>query len=389
MDQVRRGVLGAVGGLDRWLAGVTAVFVLAATVRYIDRHDPGPVLAAAVVLTIAVVWWAARHPRRPAVDAAFAMVVVALWAGLTFAAPSFAWVAVPLAFIVLRSLPQPSGGAVVLAMALVVVIAGSRLSDRFDPTLIVGPLGLAGIAVAAYHGLQRESERRQSLLDELTAAQELLVAEQRTVGALRERTRLAREIHDSVGQGLSSIVLLLDAARRSWESDPDRARENVTMAEGSARHELVEVRRVIGDLAPAAIHTGEQLVGAIDALLRRDAPPEIEVELRVDGDRESLAPGIVHTVLATVRGAVANSVEHARASRIVVTLVFHPGRLTLDVHDDGRGFDPTGVGSAGERGRGLGGLRSRAEEGGGEVMIESTVGEGTTVSLHLPLEEDA
>lgn len=247
MNQVRRGVLEAAGALDRWLAGVTVVFVAAAIVRYLDRHGPDPVLAGAVLLAGVVIGWALGRPHRREAEVASVVIVVGLWAAVTLAAPSFAWVAVPLSFIVLRSLPLVPGGVTVLAMACVVVTAGWRLTERFDPTLVVGPLGLAGIAVAAYHALHREAEHRQSLLDDLTRAQERLAAEQRTVGALRERTRLAREIHDSVGQGLSSIVLLLDAARRGWETDPERARENVTMAEGSARHELLEVRRVIGD----------------------------------------------------------------------------------------------------------------------------------------------
>lgn len=384
MNQVRRGVLEAAGALDRWLAGVTVVFVAAAIVRYLDRHGPDPVLAGAVLLAGVVIGWALGRPHRREAEVTSVVIVVGLWAAVTLAAPSFAWVAVPLSFIVLRSLPLVPGGVTVLAMACVVVTAGWRLTERFDPTLVVGPLGLAGIAVAAYHALQREAEHRQSLLDDLTRAQERLAAEQRTVGALRERTRLAREIHDSVGQGLSSIVLLLDAARRGWETDPERARENVTMAEGSARHELLEVRRVIGDLAPPDIHTAEDLVRAIEASLRRDTPPEIDVELRVEGDAASIRPEAVNLVLATVRGAIANSVEHAQASRIVVTMAFHPGRFTLDVHDDGRGFDIEAPLAPGDRGRGLAGMRSRAEEVGGTISVESTPGEGTIVSLHLP-----
>src|SRR5688500_11075697 len=154
---------------------------------------------------------------------------------LTRAAPSFAWTAVPLAFAALEVLAFRYALAVVVLMTVVVSTGWLRITDGFDPTLVAGPIGIALVTVFAYRTLEQESLTRQRLLDELVAAHEDLAAAQHRSGALAERTRLSREIHDSVGQGLSSINLLLNAAEQDWDRRPDVARSHVRTAAASAR----------------------------------------------------------------------------------------------------------------------------------------------------------
>lgn len=385
MERARRGVLDAAGGLDRWLAAVMALFVVACAARYIEAHGVDLVLLAAAVLLAGYGLHVLRDDATGTTAMLTVLILVAIWAALTVVAPSFAWVAVPLSFGVLRAVPWPSSGVVVVLMSVVVVFAWWRLSERIDPTVIVGPLGLAAVGVAAYRALQRQADERQAAVEELTRAQERLAAEERRVGALHERTRLSREIHDSVGQGLSSISLLLDAAQRAWDTAPSRAREHVSTASASARRELSEVRRVVRDLAPAGVDDAGALASALREVLDLSAP--LRTELRVDGTAATLPGSVANAVIGTVRGAVANVVEHAAASTVVVTLTFHDDEVVVDIHDDGVGFDPDATVSVGVRGRGLRGIAERARELGGDSSVESVIGEGTTVSVQLPLGE--
>ena len=128
-------------------------------------------------------------------------------------APSFAWCAVPLAFVALRVLPFKVACAVVAAMVVTVALAWSGMRQVVDPTVLLGPACVAVLAVVAYQALDRDARLRQRLLDDLREAQSELADTQHRSGRLAERARLSREIHDSVAQGLSSINLLLRGRR--------------------------------------------------------------------------------------------------------------------------------------------------------------------------------
>lgn len=382
-----RGILAPVARLDAWLHVVLVVLVVTSAVRYVFRHG----LDAAGVLILLgagafVLAYSARSllPSRSWWPAAWVTAIVVLWSALTIAAPSFAWCAVPVAFAVLRIIPFAPAAGVLALMTLVVAGSWMRISDAIDPTLLAGPLGIALVTTMAYRALDREARTRQKLLDELTDAQADLAHEQHRSGVLAERTRLSREIHDSVGQGLSSINLLLQAAEQSWDSDPAAARANVHTAAATAREGLDEVRRVVRDLAPADDQSGSELVAGLH---RAAAEAGLEVEVRVDGDAVRLPPVIASALVRTVRGALANVREHADASRVAVTLTYQTDEVRLDVRDNGRGFSPENVRADGVRGRGLRGIRERAAELGGHADVESAPGEGATVSIRFPLED--
>lgn len=385
-----RGILAPATALDRWLLVVLVALLGACGARYVDRHGLGvsgvAVLAGAAVLGTAYAtrgllagraWW-------PTV---WALAMVVLWGALTVVAPSFAWCAVPVAFAVLRVLPFGAAVAVVVAMTALLTAAWQRITVGVDPVQLAGPIGVALVTVLAYRALERESRARQELLDRLLEAQADLAEEQHRTGALAERTRLSREIHDSVGQGLSSINLLLQAADQAWERQPVAARDHVRTAAATARDCLDEVRRVVRDLAPdhlAADPTGAALPDALRraALL---ALPDGRVEVRVDGDPVPVPGALAEALVRTARGALANVREHAAATRVAVTLTFHRDELILDVRDDGRGFDPLKVRPQGARGRGLAGIRERVQALGGTVDVDTAPGEGTTLTVHFPL----
>jgi signal transduction histidine kinase len=381
------GILAPASRLDRWLLAVLVVLLVASAVRYVDRHELGVtgglVLLGAAVLGLAYAtrgmlagraWW-------PTV---WVVAMVLLWAALTAVAPSFAWCAVPVAFAVLRVLPFGWAVGVVVAMTVLLTAAWQRITSGFDPVQVAGPLAVALVTVLAYRALDVESRARQELLDRLLLAQDELAREQHRTGALAERTRLSREIHDSVGQGLSSIHLLLQAADQDWDVRPERARQHVRGAAATAREGLDEVRRVVRDLAPSDLSDGDALAEALRRVADQ-AGPAMDVEVRVDGVPVPVPPERAAALVRSARGALANVREHARARRVVVTLTYHSDEVVLDVRDDGRGFEPSRVRPSGSRGRGLAGLRDRATLLGGRADVESAPGEGTTVSVRFPL----
>ena len=378
-------ILGHANGLVTALHAAFVVLVLASAVRYLTGHgfdDRAPwVLAGALVLLATY----AAHRVLP--GAVWLGLLVVVWFGLVLLAPSFAWCAVPLSFVALRVLPFWPACVVVAGMVITTVVQWTRMADRLDPTIVLGPVCIAVLAVGAYRALERDALARQALLDDLHAAQGDLADAQHQAGALAERARLSREIHDSVAQGLSSINLLLQAAEREWDDRPAAAREHAAQAAATARDGLDEVRRVVRDLAPAelAVSGAPALPDALRQTCERlAAHSSVEVRVQVHGTPVSLGPEIETALLRTARGALANVLEHAAASTAVVTLTYQPDAVVLDVRYDGRGLlqqpmDP-------DRGRGLAGIRDRLKQLGGTLVLESEPGEGTALAASIPLE---
>lgn len=244
-------VLGQSGGLLKALHTTFVVLVLASAVRYLTGHGFGDQAPWMIAGALALLATYAAGPVLP--GRVWLALLVVVWFGLVLLAPSFAWCAVPLSFVALRVLAFWPACAVVAGMVATVVVQWTRMADRLDPTIVLGPACIAVLAVGAYRALERDAVARQVLLDDLHAAQGDLADAQHQAGALAERARLSREIHDSVAQGLSSINLLLQAAEREWDDRPTAAREHAALAATTARDGLDEVRRVVRDLAPAEL----------------------------------------------------------------------------------------------------------------------------------------
>ncbi|WP_327306009.1 histidine kinase [Streptomyces sp. NBC_01298] len=205
-------------------------------------------------------------------------------------------------------------------------------------------------------------------------------------GVLRERHRLAAELHDTVTQGLTSMHLLLDAADREWTREPVRARQLVRQAAAAARENLAEARRIIHDLAPVELDGA----AALADVLRELCAGTDGARFRLEGEPRPVPGRVEAAVLRAAQGALANVRRHARASAVVVTLTYQPYVLALDVWDDGVGFDPDGGGggdaAARPGGDGLRLLRRRIAYLGGTATVESSPGGGgTVVSVCVPV----
>jgi signal transduction histidine kinase len=388
----------------RWLARVmhTAFFLLlgASLARYLLRHpwefrSPwiiGLSVALAVLYTVGPVFGPRATPRR----LLWLFTVVAVWVVLVVLAPSFAWCAVPLLYTGLRALPTRAAIALVALLTLFVVAAQLRLADGgLDPNLILAPPSVAAVATAVFIHAERLAERRRALIDDLVRTRRELAATERREGTLAERQRLSMEIHDTLAQSLSSQQMLLQAADRTWDTDPPTARGHVRTAESIAERSLAEARRFVHDLAPADLAEGGSLPQALRTLAARETTGTLTVRFHLDGPDVPLPQPAQSALLRIAQGALANVREHADASTATLTLTVLDDQVVLDVADDGRGFDPAAArpgarpGAAppnGQRGHGLPAIRARTDQLGGTLTIESAPGEGTVLSAAIPLE---
>ncbi|MFF3336969.1 sensor histidine kinase [Streptomyces sp. NPDC002888] len=367
-------------------------------VRFLTRDQGGGRTAWVVALfgafcTVYVLGqFLAPAPRRGARPTARHLVwlggVSAVWVALLALAPSATWCAMPLLFAGLHTLPARIAVPVVAGLTALVVASQVRVSDGgINPNMVVAPPAVAAVATAVLVHLQRQAARQRALIDDLVRTRRDLAATERRAGILAERQRLSSEIHDTLAQGLSSQQMLLQAAERVWQADPEAARGHVRDAAGITSHSLAEARRFVHDLAPAdlAEHT---LAEALGALAERASGPGLTVVFRLDGTPGPLPERVEAALLRIAQGALANVREHAAATRAALTLTCLEDHISLDVADNGRGFDQDGVPAPETdraRGHGLPAMRIRARQSGGTLTVESTPGEGTVVSVAVPL----
>ncbi|GII86826.1 hypothetical protein Ssi03_48160 [Sphaerisporangium siamense] len=202
----------------------------------------------------------------------------------------------------------------------------------------------------------------------------------RELTVVEERTRVARELHDAVTQKLFSLRLTAQAAAALVHAHPGRALAEIERVERLAGEALAELRAVIVELRPAELdrHGLVETLRKHVALLDRLNPET--VSFSATGEAGDLPAATEVTVLRVAQEAVHNALRHAGASSIAVRLSVPGSRLTLEISDDGDGFDVDGP----TRGLGLVSMRDRAEEAGGALRVSSEPGAGTTVLLEVP-----
>ncbi|MER6998825.1 sensor histidine kinase [Streptomyces sp. NPDC000410] len=367
-----------------------AALLALAAVRAVAANDPdAAAVVAAAVLTGAVYAAGSFVPSVRATRAAAALWLGALctsWLVLLWLTPDGLWVAFPLYFLQLHLLPMRWSLPAVAATAGLAILSYVRHGGPLGPGAVIGPLLGAAVAVATvlgYQALYRESERHRQLVEELISTRAELAAAERHAGTLAERERLAREIHDTLAQGLSSIQLLLRAAERTLPGDSPAA-EHIGQARQAAQDNLAEARRFVRALSPPDLEHGS-LAGALERLARTGRPGP-RVRFSVSGTPVPLPTPYEVALLRIAQSALANTVRHAGAERAEITLTFMDASVTLDVVDDGKGFEPAAESRRAEEGGfGLPAMRARARSLGGTFTVESAPGQGTAVAATLPL----
>ena len=214
-----------------------------------------------------------------------------------------------------------------------------------------------------------------------------LFARQAEFGATVERNRLAREIHDTLAQGLAAITLQLETADALLETGagPERTQQAVNQALNLARANLDEARRSVLDLRAAPLE-GRTLAQALSALAEESSGKgAVPVRFHATGVTDRPLPSRLEAGLYRIaQEAVTNAVRHAAARTIRLKLLAQPGQVRLTIIDDGRGFDPNAIPT--DR-YGLVGINERVRLLGGSLTLQSSPGQGTRVEVRVPLDE--
>jgi signal transduction histidine kinase len=229
--------------------------------------------------------------------------------------------------------------------------------------------------------LAQANQRLEETMAENTGLQAQLLIQAREAGVGDERQRMAREIHDTLAQGLTGIITQLEAAQQT-ASEPERERR-IDNAKRLARDSLAEARRSVQALRPQALEDSKLPDALADEVTRWTATSGVLAEVRTTGDPQALHPEVEVTLLRVAQEALANVAKHAGAAHAWVTLSYMEDVVTLDVRDDGAGFDRAEPSPAGG-GFGLIAMRQRVNRLAGQLEIESEPGAGTAVSASLP-----
>ena len=247
-------------------------------------------------------------------------------------------------------------------------------------------LGVLNVASSEWDALADDDLRLLSTVGDLLSiaiARAQLFARSTALGAAEERNRLAREIHDTLAQGLSAIALHLETADALLMGDKNepvaQARAYLQQALKLARNSLDEARRSVLDLRAAPLE-GRTLAQALTQLVAQQKPTPVAFTLR--GDDRPLPVHVEAGLYRIAQEALTNVMRHAAAQQVRLELELRPTRVMLLVEDDGQGFDLAQI----ERGRfGLVGLNERVHLLGGELHLESSPGVGTKIQVVVPL----
>ena len=326
------------------------------------------------------------HGSRRSAEVTFAVVVGILFlvAMLTCTAASFILFAVcPLMYL---SLPRKVA-SVITTLGIVLVPVAVVINFGFDaPNLgtllpMTALLVVFGLLVGPWTcRVIDQSMERADLIEKLEVSQAEVVRLSRDAGTSAERVRLAREIHDTLAQGFTSIVALTQAIESELDTDVVAARRHLALAARTARENLAEARAMVAASSPSAL-----AAGSLEDAVRRQAErlreeSEIAVSCEVAGPLPVLGTATEVVLLRATQEALTNVRKHARASAVRVQLSVVDSSVRLSVADDGVGFDP----DLPANGFGLRGMQARAQQVGGTIKIHSGRSEGTTVELEVP-----
>lgn len=283
------------------------------------------------------------------------------------------------------SLREGIAWCVVLTATLCVTVfcwplaTGDQLLLRVGADLGVGLLFALGLGLWVSR-VSAEERRRAELLARLESAQDELAATHRTTGVLAERSRIAQEVHDTLAQGFTSVVMLAQTVQTQIDRGMvEQATDRLAQVEQVARDNLAEARSLVAAFGPAGLH-GTTLAEAVTRMSGRfEAETGVRVAARVHPAVPALPQDTQVVLLRAAQEALSNVRKHAQATRVEITLdLTGDGTVRLTVRDDGRGL------TTAAEGVGLSGMRARVTGTGGQVEVDGTAGAGTTVLVQVP-----
>lgn len=325
-----------------------------------------------------------------------------LWLLLIWANADFVWLAFPLFFLQLHVLPRRLA-LPAIALSTVLLIVALRFHNSgadggaLQLPMVLGPVFGAAFAVVtglAYRALYLEAESQRLAAEELRRTRAELARSQHDAGTLAERSRLAREIHDTLAQGFSSIVLMGRSAEKALDDgDTATARARLRTVQDTASANLAEARNFVRGLQSPALDESS-LVNSLRRLCEKTEGEAaargavLSCRFELEGTPVELPNPYRTTLLRAAQASLANVWVHAQARTAVVTLSFLGSEVAMDIYDDGTGFDSAAAADTGRpdgSGYGLKSLRERVAALSGSLDIESAPGEGTVVAIRLPV----
>ena len=267
----------------------------------------------------------------------------------------------------------PLGWAVVVALVVPLVHVGMPMADGLREVVSTALACAFAFVLAALH--LREQQARSELAVANAQLRDLS-AQAEELATMRERTRVARDIHDGLGHHLTVVGMQVQAARAVLAKDPAKADGLLRQAEDQARQALTSVRDSVAALREA--RPTEPLSGQLRTLAAESAAAGLPTSVEVEGGERLLAGDVQVALYRVAQEGLTNVRKHADAHSAVIRLAYLPDVVRLEVRDDGRGLGREGGGF------GLIGIRERAERLGGSLTVESTPGTGVAVRVDVP-----
>jgi signal transduction histidine kinase len=392
------------------LGGSLLLDFVAGLLGFIPGQQPFEVAALLTLVAAGwVTWWMPMHPQweqRRGLMLVFFIGVLILIGALVWASPLFGffgWTGYLFAGYALAGRWRLVGAGFVAVFGAFAQLGGYGVLSSTGSEIAYGVVLLFNLVLAV--GMTHratvdndQADQRVKMIDELhqsntklaEALQEnaglhaQLLVQAREAGILDERQRMAGEIHDVLAQGLTGIVTQLEAADAA-EARPADRRRHLDAAKRLARDSLTEARRSVQALRPQTLDASalpEAIGEVVDGWSSING---VNAELITTGSPRPLLPEIETTLLRTAQEALANVARHAEAGRVALTLSYMEDVVTLDVRDDGSGFDLSApVTPSAEGGYGLSTMRDRLSRIAGTLAVESEPGGGTALSACVP-----
>jgi signal transduction histidine kinase len=276
-----------------------------------------------------------------------------------------------------------------LAVALVVIVIGStwiimvlRRNSALRLLIRERELGRKELQKAHDTLEWRVKERSRQLKIEITARKE---ADLQSKAILSERTRLAKELHDTIEQTMTGVTLQLNAVAKLLQRSPDAAGHHLALARNMVRSSRVDLRRSIWDLRSRELEQFDLPTALLISGNQIADGANIRIEVETNGNACALPEIIEENILRIGQEAITNTVKHSGANRLVLELEFCADTVVLTIKDNGNGFAPDNCVGPNEGHFGLLGMSERAKRLGGKISITSTLGAGTVISVEVPI----
>lgn len=251
--------------------------------------------------------------------------------------------------------------------------------------MLIVLLGFSAMMARYIEAFQNEAERNKALVDELKRTQQSLIERERESGIEEEHRRMAGEIHDTIAQQFASVITNLRAARELESSEPHLTKQHLELAFTAAQQGLKDSRAMLSTMQPDVL-LGRSLSDVIRAVVDEwSIAPEITISLITEGTPTQLDRTHESLLVRALQESLRNISKHAKATEVEVRNTWLEDEVLMDVSDNGIGFDPSTV-QAGENGYqlGLATMQSRVESAGGTFALESSPGDGTSITISFP-----